>query len=94
MHKTSLTIKEPWMSIIKSGTKKEEYREVKKFYHQRFGRFVDTGEVIQVTLINGMRKDSPRITILCTVTIGMGNPDWGSPTDREVYILQIKEVLK
>lgn len=93
MHKTSLQMKKPWLQQIKCGYKKEEYREYKDFYHSRFKKFVDTEEVIQVTLINGYKKDSPRLTVLCTVTIGMGNPCWGAPTDRPVYILQIRSII-
>jgi len=93
MHKTSLTIKEPWMSKIKSGEKKEEYREYKTFYHQRFGRFVGTDEKIQVRLINGMKKDSPSIVIICKVRVGYGNTEWGAPDNEMVYILDIIEVL-
>ena len=31
-----LPIKRKWFNMIKSGEKKEEYREFKKYYHARF----------------------------------------------------------
>lgn len=89
-HHTSLTIRQPWLDLIISGDKKEEYREIKPFYDSRFKKYIDTKEVIVVTLINGYKKDSKRFDIKCTVTVGRGNPNWGAPTDRDVYILEIQ----
>lgn len=94
MYHTSLTIKWNWLSFIKNGKKKEEYRAYKKFYHQRFLKFIGTGEEIKVTLINGYKKDSPRITVICTVEYGYGKSVWGAPLDEKVYILKIKGIIE
>ena len=37
-----LPIKEPWYSMILSGEKKEEYREIKDYYRTRFANLLTT----------------------------------------------------
>jgi hypothetical protein len=39
----TLPIKEPWFSMILSGEKKEEYREIKPYYTSRFHNVFGTG---------------------------------------------------
>lgn len=47
----TLTIKKKWFDLILSGKKKEEYREIKKYYDNRlqnlFGAIWTDGELLQ-----------------------------------------------
>lgn len=36
-----LTIKKKWFDMIKSGEKKEEYREINRYYDSRFDNICD-----------------------------------------------------
>ena len=63
-----LPIKKKWFNMIKSGEKKEEYREHTEYYCRRFtNNFVDlkTNEIINNYIIfrNGYRKDSSKINV-------------------------------
>ena len=74
----SLFIKRKPFDLIKSGQKKVEYRELKDYYDQRFFEMRDftiacdevddcmkprPKKIRTLTLINGQRKDAPRITV-------------------------------
>lgn len=95
-----LPIKKKWFDMIKSGEKKEEYREIKPYYQKRFqndGLFEFTmkhGFVRPVIFRNGYGKDSPKIFCLCKceIRIGQGKPEWGAEPNKEYYILEILEV--
>lgn len=90
-----LPIKKKWFDMIKSGEKKEEYREIKPYYNTRLGNyFINhklyseqrkvlrhmTTTVKEVVFRNGYRKDSPTLKCYCKLRIGEGNPAWRSRT--------------
>lgn len=89
MRKLHLTLKKKWFDMIKSGLKKEEYREIKPYWTKRLcGREYDV-----VEFRNGYSKDSPRLTIeykgLCR---GIGNPILGAPKN-PVYIIKLGSII-
>lgn len=56
------------------------YHIQKQFTHIRF--------------TNGYSKNSPSFTIECNgIRIGRGNPDWGAPTDRDVFIISLGKIV-
>ena len=83
-----LPIKNKWFDMIKSGEKKEEYREIKPYWTSRLkfwfpalivGRNTECARpVFEVKFRNGYRKDSPEITCMCRLRKGIGNPEWRS----------------
>ena len=93
-----LPIKKKWFDMIKSGEKKEEYRELKPYYDSRFTYFdKDLSEVfikgaMQIIFRNGYRKDSPKIKCLVNIDIGSGNPEWGAESNRMYYVLKILSI--
>lgn len=97
-----LPIKKKWFDMIKSGEKKEEYREIKPYYTARFKNFkprvnnFGMGEWIysQIIIIfrNGYKKDSPTIKCKCRLRIGQGKEEWGAEPNKEYYILDILSV--
>ncbi len=96
-----LPIKKKWFDMIKSGEKKEEYREIKPYYSKRFG-FEDDEELrlhtIQtaktVRFRNGYSKTSPTIECEVVITKGLGKPEWGAEPNKLYYVLKILSVEK
>lgn len=81
-----LTIKRKWFNMIKSGEKKEEYREIKPYYKTRF--------------YNAIKKELDKETFAQQVKCkcifkgkGTGKPEWGAEPNKEYYILEILEIV-
>ena len=84
-----LTIKKPWFDLIASGEKREEYRELKPYWHKRLDKDYDV-----VQFRNGYTKSSPTCLIeLQEVLIGLGIIEWGAPAGQRVYILKLGKIL-
>lgn len=94
-----LPIKKKWFDMIKSGEKKEEYREIKPYYSKRF-EFVDDEELkihtIQATKTlrfrNGYSKTSPTIECQVVITKGLGKPELGAELGKSYFVLKILSV--
>jgi hypothetical protein len=90
-----LPIKRKWFDMIKSGEKREEYREIKPYYDKRLGYLaVGTGKVTTILLRNGYNYNSPSIKCKCSVTIGEGKEGWGAEPNVNYYILNILDILE
>ncbi len=61
MDKLTTTIKRRWLREIIAGTKKTEYRELKKYWTKRLG---SVSVPFQLRMINGMQKRAPEVTVL------------------------------
>ena len=45
-------------------------------------------------LTNGYGHDKPQLWAhIESISIGRGNPEWGAPVDRDVFIIKIGEVF-
>jgi hypothetical protein len=82
--------------MIQSGEKKEEYREIKPYWRNRLT--LQDGVIYRhfthIHFTNGYSKNSPSFTIECNgIRIGRGNPEWGAPTDRDVFILSLGKLV-
>lgn len=91
-----LPIKKKWFDMIKSGEKKEEYREIKPYYDTRFRGYYypTTGMQPHILFRNGYSKNSPTIECKVCITKGTGKQEWGAEPNKEYYILDILEVHK
>ena len=103
-----LPIKKKWFDMIKSGEKKEEYREFKRYYDNRlpkyFGTFITDVNGISygwnenneriVVFRNGYSRLAPQIKCLCTLSIGSGIYKWGAEPHKQYYILKILKIYK
>ena len=94
-----LQIKEKWFDMIKSGEKKEEYREIKPYYASRFDNMMDADiKIINdkltflIALKNGYKADRPKLICRCVLRTGPGKEEWGAEPGKEYYILEILEV--
>ncbi len=85
-----LPLKAKWYNMIESGEKREEYREYKEYW---YNRLIDKDALsvkpyTHVRFRYGYTKRTMVFKIV-SITIGMGNPDWGAPTDREVFVIKL-----
>jgi len=84
--------------MIESGEKKEEYREINNHwksrlmqYSLRYGvRDYVFKPLDEVRFSYGYTKKTMTYKI-DSITIGRGNPDWGAPLDRDVFIITLGE---
>ena len=95
----TLPIKKKWFDMILSGEKKEEYRELTRYYETRFqhlwqGSLIGGEAKRKIRFRNGYRKDSPSFIAVCTCSIGTGNPEWGAEPGKEYYVLSIEDIIK
>ena len=91
-----LPTKEPWYSMIFSGKKREEYREIKRFWEARFiraglldSRGKPNGEIVTVRFRNGYGKQRPSLCADVALEIKSGVPEWGAEEGKLYYALSI-----
>lgn len=100
-----LPISEPWFSMILSGEKKEEYREMKPYWYARFKKvfsFVKNTTIPAesdwdkhwIRLRNGYGKDRPSAMAEVTLRRDTGKVEWGAEEGREYYVLEIHNVYQ
>jgi hypothetical protein len=87
----TLPIKKKWFDMIKSGEKKEEYREIKPYYQFRLNEKAYTG-THYIRLRNGYSKSSPTLECDCYIEIDYGKPEWGAEPNKLYYVLKILSV--
>lgn len=100
----TLPIKKKWFDMIRSGEKKEEYREKNRYYRGRFRMYLGVyrsspeeewkKRKAVVRFRNGYAASSPSFTAVCTIDIGPGREEWGAEPGKEYYRLQILEIRK
>lgn len=91
----TLPIKKKWFDMIKSGEKKEEYREIKPYYDSRFFNEYkrNRNTCFYVIFRNGYSKNSPSIKCMISLYKGLkGKSEWGAEHNKEYYVLKILSV--
>lgn len=88
----TLPIKKKWFDMIKSGEKKEEYREIKPYYTARLDNKYVYGDTFEVIFRNGYSKSSPSIKCLVEFQKNFGHTMWGSELNKIYYVLKILSV--
>ncbi len=91
----TLPIKKKWFDMIKSGEKKEEYREIKDYYITRFmneWKRNNRSFNFDVLFRNGYSKNSPSMKCNIELTLGKGKPEWGANPYKTYYVLKILSV--
>ena len=103
----TLPIKRKWFDMILSGGKKEEYREIKPYYQQRFCRLFGMAEECGGSLINAFEEDperavrfrngygsnSPSFIARCSLSVGTGREEWGAEPGKRYFVLTVREIL-
>lgn len=89
----TLPIKKQWFDMIKSGEKKEEYREIKPYYDSRFKIYPPfESDFDYIIFRNGYKIDSPKLKCYCLIYKGYGKEKWGAELNKEYYVLKILSV--
>lgn len=98
-----LPIKRKWFDMIKSGEKKEEYREIKLYWTTRFGTAYFGNKLIdekikalrkyttlptEIVFKNGYQNNSPYIKCWCSLTVGQGKEEWGAEKRKRVLCIR------
>ncbi len=106
MKTLTLTIAEPWFSMIRDGKKKEEYRDIKPYYVERLtiqdsddydlilnGGMSATFKYFDLLVLrNGYRADSPKITLKNPkIRVGTGKPEWGAEPGKNYFVITWEE---
>lgn len=81
-----LPLKAKWYKMIESGVKPEEYREIKPYWEKRL---INRGYT-HVRFRYGYTKRT-MLREIGSITIGYGNPDWGAPKDKRVFVIKFKD---
>ena len=90
----NLTLKKKWFDMTRAGIKKEEYREVKPYWVNR----LISEDGITYNHFDTVREkngygDVPCFDIECIgISVGRGNPEWGAPKDKDVFIIHLGEI--
>lgn len=86
-----LTLKREWFDMIASGQKREEYREMKPYWHKRLNK--ERFDAIHFR--NGYSRDARAMTVeLRELRSGLGIVEWGAPEGQRVYILCLGAILQ
>ena len=87
-----LNLHKQWFDMILGGIKKEEYREMKSFYHLKFLASIKNYDTI--TFSNGYAKNRRQFVIeLRGIQSGLGIEKWGAPLGKVVYILKLGNII-
>ena len=90
-----LILKRRWYEMIESGEKTEEYRDINHYWTKRICgtdvlRDAVTTEYTHVIFHYGYSNRTMEFWIE-SVTTGRGNPEWGAPEDKDVFIIRLKK---
>ena len=76
--------------MIASGKKREEYREMKPYWHKR----LRSSKYDAIHFRNGYSRDARSMTVeLKELLSGLGIVEWGAPEGERVYILRLGALL-
>ena len=82
--------KEPFLAI-KNGIKKEEYRDIKEYYINKF----DFNKYDYVILKNGYSATAPQIKLeVKNIRKGYSNPAWCGGFKEFCYIIELGELIE
>lgn len=95
-----LNLKRQWFNLIKSGEKKEEYREIKPYWNGRLcpyvtikGKYYHPKDV-QICFSNGYSKNRDQFFIECEgVKVGEGRKDWGAVENEQYYVILLGDIV-
>ena len=95
----TLSLKRKWFDMIKSGVKKEEYREINRYWISRLvaAMVPFTGTVLSFTNFDTLvftlgypKADDTERRLLFKnprIRIGEGKPEWGAEPGKQYFII-------
>lgn len=100
MNTLHLNLKKKWFDMIRSGEKKEEYREVTSYWETRLVNFIfdqlfEWKDFDSITFSNGYSKDRRQFEIeLCGIYIREGKTEWGAEKGKEYFVLELGNIIR
>lgn len=103
MKTLTLSLKKQWFDMIKSGEKKEEYREINRYWIARLVAAMEpfTGTVLSFTNFDTLvftlgypkADDTERRLVFknTKISIGTGKPEWGAEPGKNYFIITWEE---
>ena len=93
----NLSLTYHWYDEIEAGRKPEEYRSDTPFYKSRL-MYPESSEEVwrHYDAIRFRRGRFGKRTMLVEhkgTRLGIGNPEWGAPKDKKVFILELGKIL-
>ncbi|MBF4991074.1 ASCH domain-containing protein [Methylophilus sp. QUAN] len=90
-----LTLTKEWFDLIVSGVKTVEYREIKPYWAKRLLNKDGTPKHFDaVHFRNGYGRSNPNALLEYQgLGVGRGRVEWGAPPDKDVFNLNLGEVL-
>ncbi len=86
-----------WYEMIERGEKKEEYREITPYWISRLFWNTTRGAIPkqyrEIVFRYGYTKRSMKLEYK-DIRCGYGRPEWGAPTDRKVFIIEIGDKIE
>lgn len=88
--------------MILSGEKKEEYREIKSYWMNRFKYYCNHDDMLHelnhefthVIFKNGYSKDAPSLLIeLHHIRFDHAKPEWSDNWEGEVFVIKLGKIL-
>lgn len=98
----TLVLKEKWFTMIQSGIKLEEYREIKPYWNKVFlesGKIKLKGKVyhhsdIILCLCLGYKKDREKLYFtIKRVRVGEGKKEWGAEPGKEYHTILLGDLI-
>lgn len=90
-----LPLKKEWYNMIESGEKKEEYREINNYWASRLlHRHIQQFKLFEAVRFSYGYTNRTMTYKIESLRIGKGKPEWGAPTDHEVFIIKLGERMK
>ncbi len=95
-----MPVKAKWYDMQECGEKPEEYREITPYWCKRFLGYDSPVFSQRYGYSSCNRKGYTHVRFrygytkrtfthkIYTITIGYGKPEWGAPTDRQVFIIK------
>lgn len=89
--KLHLVLKAKWFDMIKSGEKKEEYRNMTDYWHKRIGNRAD--EITSIVFHRGYTNITHEREVE-KIDTGFGNPEWGDFILKKQYRIRLGKEVK
>jgi hypothetical protein len=94
-----LNLKKKWFDMVKSGEKKEEYRNISAYWTRIFSHYIRIKKKnyhptdVIICFSNGYKKNRSQIFVECLhLHIGFGKPEWGAK-DKQYFILSLGKII-
>ena len=100
MNTLTFSLKRQWFNMIKSGEKKEEYREKSEYWQRRLYRSMDANDAefkqfdrLVFTLGYPKAGDTERRLVFKNprIRIGTGRPEWGAEPWKNYFVITWEE---